>query len=444
MFITPPDIPEEVVCRTIKMPNSLLWLGIFNKALATTIQAWNWHQAKDTHLTPDEAVAAAYAVLSDWLEASLNDCEGCVQPGGEPFMRVNPDGSFSQLTEDEWLPPSGDYEVPPVPPREGGTDEDKRCLAAKNAANVLKLMYENITDSISGDLTIAEAIAALIIFLAGILLAPLSLIIAAILQAAAIIFGVVYATAEFVTADYWFEEFNAKLVCALEECADVDGSGVVTFDFDCFNTRLANRVDLTTDYFELVLFGQIQSMLMFIGSDGLNLAGATTAITDDECFCGWTYRWEFTDNDGGFVYDADQSPYNVGTWVDGQGWLVQYTGTANGCGNVYAAGLKSATFDIPSDCSIQVLRLAATNMVSCAHAEMFIGANRTAGLARALKIYVDTGWSTTMLATGIIDDASTGQHVGVEANHNADDLYITAAEISGEGTPPDFTGGSFV
>jgi len=284
-YLTPPDIPEGLTCRTLKMPNSKEWLGVFNSALLTLTQNWQWEQVNDTDLTIDQAVAKVHEILSEFWEQSA--CDVCTQPGGAPFFRITAGGVIEQLTEAGWSFPEGDYQLPAIPPREGGTEDDKLCLAAKNAANAWKLIYEEISDSFSMSLTVDEAIGALIIFVAGLLLAPFSLIIAAILAVAAVAFAICYEVAGFITSDYWSSDFDQKLYCALLACASVDGEDVVTFDFDCFNEKLANKIDLTSDYFELMLFGQLQAMLFFIGGDGLNIMGATTAIADDDCdVCG--------------------------------------------------------------------------------------------------------------------------------------------------------------
>jgi hypothetical protein len=74
MFVTPPDIPEDRHCRTIKIPNSHLWLGIFNKAILATIYTWNWIQIYDDHLTAAEAAAEAYLIYENYL--SNNSCAG--------------------------------------------------------------------------------------------------------------------------------------------------------------------------------------------------------------------------------------------------------------------------------------------------------------------------------------------------------------------------------
>jgi len=270
-YLTPPDIPEGLTCRTLRMPDSKEWLGIFNSALLTTLQEWQWEQINDTDLTIEEAVAKCYEIVQQfWL---TSECEMCFQPGGEPIVRLNEDGEFEILTGDEWVDPFGEWEIPPTPPREGGTDDDKKCLAAANATNVLKTLYETISDDYSEGLTLAEAIAHFIAVAAALILLPGGLIAAAI-ALALVLFRIMFETAEFVTADYWTEAFDDKMQCALYGCASLDvGTGVVTFDYDCFQNDLARRIDAAGDPLEVVLWGQIQAMLMYIGVDGLRDVG---------------------------------------------------------------------------------------------------------------------------------------------------------------------------
>jgi hypothetical protein len=72
-FLTPPNLPSETECRTIKIPSSKFWLGIFNSALLETIYAWNWEQVNETDLTPDECAAYCAGVLFEYF-SSGGDC----------------------------------------------------------------------------------------------------------------------------------------------------------------------------------------------------------------------------------------------------------------------------------------------------------------------------------------------------------------------------------
>jgi len=143
----------------------------------------------------------------------------------------------------------------------------------------------------------------------------------------AVVFSVLYGILEFVGADLWDEDFTKALECILLNCAtNVDG--VVTFDWECFNNALAAQVTIVDLTFEqLRLFGQIEYLLLVIGGvDALNTAGATTAITDDDCsFCEavWCYHFDADNQLGDWVVHAFGGD-TVATY-DGTKWLC--TGT---------------------------------------------------------------------------------------------------------------------
>jgi len=318
-YLTPPDIPEGLTCRTLKMPASKEWLGIFNSALLTTVQNWQWEQVNSTDLTIDEAVAQCQVILDQFWADS--DCEACRQPGGMPFIRIALDGSTEEFIDGEWAAPTGDYAVPPITPREGGTPDDQMCLAAKNAMNTLKLLYENLTDSYNDGLTEGEALTQLLIAIETEIAAAVALWAAAIIAVVGLLFGIIYGTLQYITADLWTSDFDRALTCILLSCAAND-AGVVTFDYDCVINALAAQTDpfgdLTFD--QLRLFGQLAYILQFIGGDGLNLAGATTAISDDNCDCApeWCRTWLTGD---GFSppWTLDYGDYNSGTDnIDGE------------------------------------------------------------------------------------------------------------------------------
>jgi len=350
-FLTPAALGSGVTCRTLRMPDDKETLGVFNSALLTLLDTWRWEQVEVTDLTVDEAVAMCREVLDAFWSSS--ECDVPTQPGGAPFIGFDAFGKFQQLYAEGWGEPSGDYTVPPVPPREGGTEEDKRCLAAANAANVLAQLYEELSDAYSQSLAEAEALSNFLAALVLLIGAWLGLAVAAIVAIYRIMFQVVYETVQFVTSDYWTTEFNDRLQCALFECAAVDEDDRVTFDFDCVIKRIANTTDALASPFEVLLFGQVQAMLNVIGADGLNAAGATTAITDadcSECAEDWCKHWEGDDLDywlqnfgegsfdgtywnatpysSGFYALFLRAPFPAGTNV--KTWKINYSSVANG------------------------------------------------------------------------------------------------------------------
>lgn len=302
------------------MPTNKEWLGVFNYALLELTNQYNWQQIHDTDLTIDEAIAIVQDILIDfWNTDECTDSGACLQPDGSRVLRLGVNGHIQQLTNGAWTEPTDDYAIPPVPPRPEPTPADRECLAAANAANVLKELYETVSDAIADGLDEAETIEALAVAIAAFIGAWGGLAIAALIALALAVFHVFLEVAEFMTIDFWTNEFHEKLLCVLVSCASSDGD-VVTFDYDCVVEGTATAVQETDDDFldMIRLFGQVRYLLAVIGADGLSAAGATTAIETADCSCaGWCYTIDFTEWDG----DFEHIDTGTGNWVSGQGWV---------------------------------------------------------------------------------------------------------------------------
>jgi len=255
--------------------------------------------------------------MQDMIDIYYNGCTPCMIPGGTPLFRLNPTtGAIEELLPDGTFgTPEGDYALPDTPAREEATADERMCAASANAANVLQTLYESLSDSFSESLSYDAAVAAFVAALAGAIGSVFGIIVTPLIVIFALLFGVVYATVEFVTADLWDSEFTSKLVCVLLSCASDDGE-VVHFDLHCVLDTLAhgtNIFDPTSS--EIRLFGQIYTMLNFLGAQALDAAGATTAITDADCSgCIGCTLWEFLNNAddyaSSFTFDGDWThPY---------------------------------------------------------------------------------------------------------------------------------------
>jgi hypothetical protein len=275
-YLTPDELPDGRSKRPFLVPTDPAWYGLLMGALAPLLEEDAWRKYGD--LTPEQCAAA-------WQEIFFSNppC-GCELPEGQRIIRINPlTGHLEELSDDSsWAEPSGDYSVPPVTPREGGTEDDQKCLAAANAANVLETLYESITDSIAHELEAAEAYTALVaafVVAVGWEFAPIAFALAAFFLA---VFTVVYEVIKFIAADVWDSTFTDALRCALYDCAS-DTDGIVTFDWECTQQKLAAGTDaLNLD--QLRLFGQLTYLMEVIGgADGLNQAGATTEIDVADC-----------------------------------------------------------------------------------------------------------------------------------------------------------------
>lgn len=69
-FLTPPVSSDVLECRTLLIPNTKEWLGIFNSALLETVYYWNYEQVNDTDLTPEETAEACRAIVWEYFDAS--------------------------------------------------------------------------------------------------------------------------------------------------------------------------------------------------------------------------------------------------------------------------------------------------------------------------------------------------------------------------------------
>jgi len=333
-YLTPQDLPEDDDCRPLFIPASTEWLALFGGPLTELTKTYNWEFSGG--LTIAETVAKMTEIIDNWY---TDPCGTCTTPGGYRVIRINDAGHVEQLNENgDWEAATDEYLIPPPDARSGGSPDDQICLAAKNAVNVLHQLYENLSDSWSSELDNAEATTAFIlgaIALVGFEFAPITWGIVAFLTP---IFTALYSGLEFIFADLWDGSVDAQITCFLKLCATND-AGVVTFDYDCFLRQLNSLADtFSLTEAQLRLYLQISYILYFIGGiDGLNLAGATTAITDDdctECNCSGT-SIDFSTDDFGFVDEAWDAYAGVGVYTFGfgtYGWYAEASGGANQIG----------------------------------------------------------------------------------------------------------------
>lgn len=288
-YITPTDIPEGDDCRPLFIPKSSEWLAIVSGALTELTKDWNWEQTEGISVA--DAVARSKLIVESYYNTIC-----CATPEGQAIMRLGSGGHIEQLVNGEWVGPEGDYELPPTPAREEPTEQDRLCAASANAAAVFEQFYENVSDSFNESLTTAQAAAALATLVASLLGSTgFGLALSALIEIGVLVFGVFYSITEFITADLWTEDFTEKFMCVLLDCASEDGD-VVHFDYDCVLATLADATGLTANFEEVRLFGQIAYLLNWVGSQGLDAAGATTSVVDANCdVCTGCHTWEGSD-----------------------------------------------------------------------------------------------------------------------------------------------------
>lgn len=78
-LLTPPTLPEEMICKSINIPNSRQWLGIFDNLLLLATERWMWQQMPDSEITIEDTIAYWQGVI-----AAFWDDAACATGGGIP------------------------------------------------------------------------------------------------------------------------------------------------------------------------------------------------------------------------------------------------------------------------------------------------------------------------------------------------------------------------
>jgi len=427
-YLTPQDIPESDDCRSLSIPASSEWLALFGGALTTFLYAYNWEQT--TGIGVDETIAKMREIIDGFYEG----CVTCDLPGGYANIRIRSDGKLEQLVNGEYVEPTGDYVIPPPEAREGGSEADQMCLAAKNAVNVLEMVYESLSESWASELSEDQAIIALIAALVAAVGFAFAPIVWALVTPLLFFFGLVYKALDYITADLWDEDFTQKLECLFLNCAQND-AGVVTFDWSCIEDGLQGlATEGGFNELQTRLNLQIGYILMFIGGvDALNLAARTTDITNDDCSdCDrvWGRRMDFTLDDWGFAAVVD--PVNggtVGSYSAGVGFVTRY----------YPAG--------GADISLQTARTwSPASPVQCIR--LTVSIDEYYGSPAGIYVRTAEYEGTVFYSEGFINEAGENVYL-IDASdsnggynfqlYNLGNLSCTLimAEMWGTGDPPD-------
>jgi len=351
-YLTPDSIPEDGNCRPLFIPASTDWLAIVSGALTELIKPYNWEQAGA--VTVEEAIEAMQAMIDLYYAGCVSG--DCVLPDDVPIFRLGEDGHIEQLVGGEWVPPEGDWAIPPTDERTEPTAEERRCLAAANAVNALKILYESLSDSLGSALDAVEAIAALTATIVGGIGLLLGLISGGLIQLAGVAFGWVYNAVEFITADLWDELFTHKLECIFYNCSS-DDSGVVHFDFDCINTQLQSQTDLLDPTLtDVRLYGQIAYIMSWLGTEAIDAAGATTAISEAECdSCELHLDLIPSTVDPApdtIIEHIDEYTWRITGYFNGSDWRCGFKDANGYCINVTTVISQNAVFFTQYDCDM--------------------------------------------------------------------------------------------
>lgn len=298
-WLTPNNpTPTDYICRRLLIPDDLAFLTAVNGALLDLTYAYNWAQFGT--MSPEDAAAAMFTMFTGY---TFDPCGGdCTLPNGGRVFRVGQGGRLEELSSDgtSWQTPTGDAELPDVPARTNPTAEQRICIASANAANVLEQVYEDMLDSYNFNVDPIFGVTSWVGTTGAVIALGLGVITAGVATVLFGVFSVFYEIFDELTADLWDTAFTDNLVCLLISVS-TDTAGVVTFDYNRLLEALAGDVDFADNPFQLLLFGQIYYMMQFIGADGLNLAGATTAITSYTCSCPFDYFIDFRGSNAGWT-----------------------------------------------------------------------------------------------------------------------------------------------
>jgi hypothetical protein len=283
-YLTPPDIPDDVYCRVLRIPNSAQWIGTLTGVLYPLCFASAWTD-EDGGITPEQAAERFTQLFNEYLESDgicdmgmfdvrqsgVNPCvlEKTADGGlvWTPFamldlcasMQPKPDTKLPSLiryndvtdkieysldggeTWVEAIPPTTPETNPWTPPRipaAGATDDLKRCNAANRAVGNLSDMYRQTYGAVAAG--IANTLTDFSKFVA---------------ELADVVFGVVYGywyTIPDLLLDYWFgpQVYNyytapelplatqEDLLCLLYQYSSVSGDGVVSLILAQYVTML--------------------------------------------------------------------------------------------------------------------------------------------------------------------------------------------------------------
>lgn len=293
-WLTPnAPLPSDKVCRRILIPADLQIIAAVNGALLELTKNYNWGQFGSA--SPEEV---AEAMLSMYLDYVSEPCEG---GGCRRIYRIGQGGQIERSDDAGETWESAADEIPPTPARTEPTEGERLCNAAANAVNVLHQTYEEMIDAWQLDSSVDFGIGAFATILGLLVGSWLGVVTAAAIPFVWELFGGVYTTIGTFLQDAWDSDFTEALTCLFQEAA-TDNEGVVTFDWNEISQGLADRAGQSFSPEDALLWAQLNYMVLFIGVEGLNAAGALTAVVGDCDNCSGDWSHVLTpENAGGLV-----------------------------------------------------------------------------------------------------------------------------------------------
>jgi hypothetical protein len=368
-FITPPTIPLDTYCRTLKIPNTPFWIGTVTGALMPLIYSSEW--VSTGGITPDEAAQRAEQMFNEYLSSGddgecgeMTCCDDILV-----IYRINPDtGGVEQSSNggSSWTPAANGLAsvlVNPIPPVTSGVAATK-CDAATNVLTQVMQWITQVSNDFdtSANLTefaagvFAAILAALLLFITGGAIGPIeALIIPTIGAALAAAWGAGRAAFD----AYWITE-NFNIVLCAAYCNIGDDGAFTDAQFTAFWNKC--NTDLQASPAKMLFMGFMSSS----GATGLNVMAATGFSADadcSDCSCSDSKRIYVTDT-GGTEVSWDGHTLVASSTTGGEFGHILYLqfdpNTASGgnpnvsiCGKMTLVSVDSGAMDGGGSCVIR-------------------------------------------------------------------------------------------
>jgi len=326
-WLTPNEGGDTFLCRPVFIPidDELYFMAAVNGALLELTHVWNWEDFGT--MSAQEAADMMFEMYQLYAVGTCDsDCVCTIPPAYDidvgvelRIIRRGEDGFTEELVDGEWVTPTGDYEVPTPDTRTESTSDERKCLAAANAATVLEDTYEEATDAYQSFATpaaVANAILDVIVLALG---AFGQVTAASYISFGQTVFETFYDYFSLITGDVWTSDFTDELVCILIANA-TDTAGVITFDYNGIVADiLVLEGEAGGDIERHLLLLQLRYLLNIVAAGGINFAGGLTAVSSYDCApCyPWTIEWNFMTGANGSVgvaYSGCTSTRNASGW----------------------------------------------------------------------------------------------------------------------------------
>jgi len=304
--LLPVPPPEGVRCISVPVPDEPQWIAAFYGALQRLSLQSIWDR--------DEA-HTAQVIAERWLQVYLDtlagdcmadDCDDCLgrilkdpATGAYGYMSDDPVG-FYRFPDGAWVDSPIDTVWPAPQPYTVGSDDERRCIAARNATLVLRQLYQEtwgvfIDASVGAALSLSSAIFQ---FFAS--LVAVSWGLNQLLEVA----KQMLAHPEAFTDP--FPDEDVEVVQNILYCnSSIDEDGVVTFDY-------AEVVSAFQDIVSDPFAGLVFLLELFLHEDGLNTAGGIHNEDEADCSsaeCAWCNIYDFATGEHGFSIQSGRGFY---------------------------------------------------------------------------------------------------------------------------------------